>query len=472
MVLNNSVGGPPYQPSLNVRSKRKRFAPVTLVDNDECDRVPRFLVVTRVDGESFYNVNPFVISDAIENSAGEVEFMRKLRNGSILIKTKTEAQSKLILSMTAVGPHGIKVSSHGSLNFSKGIIFQRDLTTATDEELKSKLEKRGVVDVRRLKRRVGDQLVDTGAFILTFNALELPEKIKVAMYHLTVRPYIPAPMRCYKCQRFGHTSQRCQGVSTCGNCGKKEHEGQDCKPPPVCVNCEGQHAPKSKTCPIFQKEKLIQEIKTKEKISYPEARRKVNIMAPPQFSVSFAQKVAATPLPKKQLLNPILPSPVQKSSIRMNSPKKNCSQQPRNEPFASVATKDKTVDSEVDPTQVAGKTSPPVSPGKNSPSKEGLNSSPNRGGSTPTTLPTKAQEPAEKRERSRKPLSRLTLVAKERPPSPGQTRRDDTTKHSSTEHSPPSHQVPDDIMEIEDDPSVTADEWMKVGGKKKGAKNL
>ena len=79
-----------------------------------------------------------------------------------------------------------------------------------------------------MKRRVGSDLVDTGAFILTFELKTLPEKLRVSMYTCTVRPYIPAPMKCFKSQRFGHTSHRCEGVDTCGDYGKNRHEGEAC----------------------------------------------------------------------------------------------------------------------------------------------------------------------------------------------------------------------------------------------------
>ena len=128
--------------------------------------------------------------------------------------------------------------------------------------------------VRRSKRRVDPNLIDTGAFLVTFELKSLPEKIRVSMYTCTVRPYIPSPMRCFKCQRFGHTSHRCEGVDTCGDCGKSRHENEECTPPPMCVNCSGEHSPRSRNCPKYKEEKMIQEIKTTEKLSYPEARRK------------------------------------------------------------------------------------------------------------------------------------------------------------------------------------------------------
>ena len=69
----NSKSFPPLmvgchsQPSLNrSNSKRKRFSPLTLEQEEIPRKSPQYLVVTRVDGESFLPVNPFLISKSVE----------------------------------------------------------------------------------------------------------------------------------------------------------------------------------------------------------------------------------------------------------------------------------------------------------------------------------------------------------------------------------------------------------------------
>ena len=34
--------------------------------------------------------------------------------------------------------------------------------------------------------------------------------------------YIPAPLRCFKCQKYGHHRKRYKEPSTCGTCGQRE----------------------------------------------------------------------------------------------------------------------------------------------------------------------------------------------------------------------------------------------------------
>ncbi|GBO11583.1 hypothetical protein AVEN_202519-1 [Araneus ventricosus] len=38
---------------------------------------------------------------------------------------------------------------------------------------------------------------------------------------LAVRPFIPNPLRCFKCQRFGHSQTNCRGTLTCARCAEK-----------------------------------------------------------------------------------------------------------------------------------------------------------------------------------------------------------------------------------------------------------
>ncbi|GFO27741.1 nucleic-acid-binding protein from mobile element jockey [Plakobranchus ocellatus] len=65
-------------------------------------------------------------------------------------------------------------------------------------------------------------------------------------------------MLCYKCQRYGHSKDRCKKpAAVCFRCGKGGYVERDCLADPHCVSCRGDHAASSKTCPKFVEEQAI-----------------------------------------------------------------------------------------------------------------------------------------------------------------------------------------------------------------------
>ncbi|GBN04963.1 putative RNA-directed DNA polymerase from transposon X-element [Araneus ventricosus] len=128
-------------------------------------------------------------------------------------------------------------------------------------------------------RRDGE-LIPTKHFILTFNTPRLPEYIKAGYVRCSVRPYIPNPLRCFKCQRFGHSKTNCRGTLICARCAVAGHESTGCTADEKCVNCQGAHTSFSRSCPKWELEKEIVALKFKNNISFPEARRIVQAQTP------------------------------------------------------------------------------------------------------------------------------------------------------------------------------------------------
>ncbi|GBN55059.1 hypothetical protein AVEN_204340-1 [Araneus ventricosus] len=182
-----------------------------------------------------------------------------------------------------VAPTGViiasTVSPHSALNSSKGVITCGRLLNLSNEEITQELGSQGVKDVRRINIRRNGELLPTKHFILTFSTPRLPEYIKAGYVRCSVRPYIPNPLRCFKCQRFGHSKTNCRGTLTCARCAAAGHESTDCNAVEKCVNCDGKHTSFSRSCPKWKVEKEIVATKFKN-ISFPEARRLVKAQTP------------------------------------------------------------------------------------------------------------------------------------------------------------------------------------------------
>jgi len=68
--------------------------------------------------------------------------------------------------------------------------------------------------------RDGDSKRRTNTVILTFASPQLPKHITAGYMRVPVDPYIPNPLRCFNCQKYGHSSRACKNPAACMKCGK------------------------------------------------------------------------------------------------------------------------------------------------------------------------------------------------------------------------------------------------------------
>ena len=116
---------------------------------------------------------------------------------------------------------------------------------------------------------------------MTFNSAILPKSLKIGYLNVGVDLYIPNPLQCYTCFKYGHNERKCNkntSEALCKHCGEVANtdDSTGCKNTVKCANCGGEHVATSRTCPVWKREKEIVTIKYKESLSFPEARKIVN----------------------------------------------------------------------------------------------------------------------------------------------------------------------------------------------------
>ncbi|GFO37226.1 RNA-directed DNA polymerase from mobile element jockey [Plakobranchus ocellatus] len=191
-----------------------------------------------------------------------------------MVELKSNDQAKKLGAIATFLDIPVTVIPHKSLNSSKGVIRSRDLRCCTEEEMVEELS--GVTHARRIKVRRGEDKIQTDTVVLTFDSPKPPSRIRAGYLTLDVRPYEPIPMRCYKCQHYGHDKDRCKKpAAVCVRCGKGGHFERDCSADPHCVNCRGDHAASSKTCPKFLEEQAILRYKAENGGTFQQARKAV-----------------------------------------------------------------------------------------------------------------------------------------------------------------------------------------------------
>ena len=151
-----------------------------------------------------------------------------------------------------------------------------------DEEICEELAPQGVIHVKGFISKRNRQRVKLNTFPITYNFHTILSSIRMGLYNAKVSPYVPNPMRCFKCQKFGHGKDQCKGKLRCFKCSEEDHEGFDCNNNPMCSNCGQPHMASSKDCQYFLKEK------EKKNRSYHEARRFISAANDSSVQKSYA----------------------------------------------------------------------------------------------------------------------------------------------------------------------------------------
>lgn len=241
---------------------------------------PTFIIIESKDNnKTIASLSPFIIEKQILGLIGNPKQVKKLKSGSLLVEVTKQSQSKILLKTTKFFQIPVNCYPHKSLNTSRGLIRCPDLRGVSDEEITTELKDQNVTAARRIKIKKDEQLIPTNTIILTFGTSILPKSLKIGYLITPVQVYIPNPMICHKCQKFGHTETRCNSAKTiCNNCGSDhDFDSVHCetviKNTVKCANCSGPHRSFSKDCPKWKLEKEVLTIKYQQNITFPEARK-------------------------------------------------------------------------------------------------------------------------------------------------------------------------------------------------------
>ena len=234
-----------------------------------------FVVLKGKDGErKLSSLSVFAIDRQLKALVdGELKHIQKLGSGELLIQCKTAEQAQKLFEAEKFGDIPCVAEPHRSLNQSKGVIRSYELKKTSEEEITGGIE--GVVHSRRMTVWRTGSRKPTNSILLTFDSCIPPREVKAGYLKLDVQTYIPNPLRCFNCQKFGHSKVRCRHRQICAKCGVAGHEQKECRNKICCPNCNGEHTAFDKQCPEWIREKEIQRYKAENGCTFPEARKAV-----------------------------------------------------------------------------------------------------------------------------------------------------------------------------------------------------
>ncbi|GBN80577.1 hypothetical protein AVEN_108226-1 [Araneus ventricosus] len=262
---------------------------------------PTFFLIKRnsTSNETFHTVSPFLVEKAITATVGEVKYTKNLRSGDLLVEVHSRKQSQQTVKLKHFSTIPITVSPHAFLNSSKGVITCGELLSVPTEEIVKELQGQGVSHVRRISIRRDGELLNTKHLILTFDSAKLPQNIKAGYMRLSVRTYIPNPLRCFNCQRFGHSKTSCRGTLTCARCAEVGHESTDCTRTEKCVN-----SVKISTSHKTSSREFTNPIPTKDNVSSPQsALKRFETTKPTSVDIELLPMAVLPPLEIRILLS-------------------------------------------------------------------------------------------------------------------------------------------------------------------------
>ena len=235
---------------------------------------PCFLLIESVvPEEPLTKVSLFVIQKVLVSVAGSPKSVKKLNSGALLVEVGKPKHTENLSKINRFHLTPAKCTPHGSLNESRGIIRCPDSAGVSEDEIVAELSSQNVSEARRISVKKS-----TNTIVLTFRTAILPKTLKVGYLNVGIDIYIPNPLQCYSCFKFGHHERKCRlgvGDKLCRRCGDpaNDHKESDCNKKSKCVNCGGDHMSTLRACDFWRTEKEIVTVKHKEILSFPEARK-------------------------------------------------------------------------------------------------------------------------------------------------------------------------------------------------------
>lgn len=245
------------------------------VSSENEDRAGGFNLIVRFAEEGGVGkMNPLELTKVLSGKCGELKFAKILRDGNLIIGCADELQMALAKQLTMIGKNRVvRVVRVGEQRLQKcrGVISGVALGVE-EQELKENLVARGIniLNIKRMTK--GPDRIASETVLVEFEGERIPDRVFLGFMCFYVRAYIPKPMRCFKCQTFGHIAKVCKEKRRCPRC-TGDHDYEECSVGSKlkCCSCGGAHSVTFGGCATMKREVEVQKVKVLDKLSYAAA---------------------------------------------------------------------------------------------------------------------------------------------------------------------------------------------------------
>ena len=215
----------PYSVKSNKGKKRQGFKPNPALIHFEnlfgLDNWSRFLVL-----KSDQNISSARLENTLLSKCPTKEMtFRMMKTNEWLVETTTKNQSEIYQNIKEISGAKVSVTKHDTLNYIQGTVIlpQTDCDEGMPdksvllESLQLRYNNIHDLELYEIKNRKSNSMLKVAK--IKFTGQTLPLKIKIMGQNREVRPYIPKPLQCNKCCKFGHTHKKCHNNEVCNVCG-------------------------------------------------------------------------------------------------------------------------------------------------------------------------------------------------------------------------------------------------------------
>jgi len=228
-------------------------------------------------------VNVRSFKRSISEITGPVESI-DCKGDSVRIVCRTDTQRQTLLCQTQIDGKDVSVSVPWSMEkrdkgtlerqtkqpqWVKGVVTSVPL----DLSMEDVKEETGAIWAHRLTKRTKHGIVPTMAVIIAYEN-DLPKTVNIGFVRYRVSVYIPNPIRCAKCQRYGHKAARCWAEKPrCPKCAQS-HTYETCTASAdeiKCANCGEEHSSAYKGCKKYKNVSGALKLVVTQQMSYRDA---------------------------------------------------------------------------------------------------------------------------------------------------------------------------------------------------------